>query len=467
MKIRNKFISLLLAALLLPAVLLPAAAAPADSTEDGGADMWIAAGSALLYDVDNDIYLYEQNADGRMYPAALVKTMTLLLIAEAIERGEMSLTDTFTVTSSLLEGLPYGGNTLGMKEGDILTVDDLLYCATVGSANEACVFLAVAMAGSEAAFVARMNQRAEELGCTGTHFTNPHGLHSANQYTTARDMLLITREGLRHELFRSYVACTQYIVQSEQYSGRRYLYTANYLLSGKVVPGYTYPYANGVRTGYTSEAGNCLIASATRGNRTLVAVILNARNGSQGEPTYMLSFREGARLLDWGYTHFAMRTLVRQTELLQELHVELARDNDYVVLHPAEDVIAMVPSDIPLEEFERTITLNDELIRAPVEAGEVLGQLTVSANGEVYGTVDLLALASVDAMGVLGTMRRVTLFFLSPAIRFLALLVLLVALILTIRGLRRERRSRKPIAPRRNNVSYLDDARRTQPPRRR
>ncbi len=469
MKIRKKLPAVLLAAVMLLTVILPVSAAGEGESPytPEEMDIRIASGAALLYDVSNDLTLYDQSADSRMYPAALVKTMTLLLAVEAIEREEISLSDTVTVTGQALATLPAGGNTLRIKEGDVISVQDLLYCASVGSANEACVLLAIAMDGSESSFVARMNRRAEELGCVCTHFTNSHGLHDANQYTSARDMMLIAREGLRHELFASLVAATQYTVQSEAYSGRRYLYTANHLLSGKVVPGFTYRYATGVRTGYTSEAGNCLIASATKSGRTLIAVILNARNGSYGQDTYMLSFKEATRLLEEGFSQYTVRTLVRSSELVEECPVELAKNNDYVILRPAETITIMVPTNIAPEDFERTVVLTDDVIRAPVEEGQVLGQLVISANDVVYAQVDLLALTSIEQAGLQGLVHQITSFFGRPLIRFLCLVVLIIALVVCVFGLRVERQRRRRRPRRRNNVSYMSDARAAAAARRR
>ena len=160
---------------------------PALATEESDS-FTVNAASALLLDADHDEVLYEQNADERRFPASITKVMTGLLTAEAIDRGELSLDTQVTLGDDLYTGIGEGGSTQDLKPGEVLTVRDLLNCALIPSANEACNALASLVAGSIPAFVDLMNQRAAELGMTGTHFVNPHGYHDDDHYTTARDV---------------------------------------------------------------------------------------------------------------------------------------------------------------------------------------------------------------------------------------------------------------------------------------
>lgn len=155
--------------------------------------------AGILVDMDSGRVLFEKNADQKAYPASLTKVMTVLVAVEAVEKGEFSLTDSVTASDSCLEGMVDDGSTAGIVPGETMSLKDLLYCALLASANEACNVIGEYIGGTVSGFVDMMNARASELGCTGTHFANTHGLPDDNHYTTARDMALIYREALSHE----------------------------------------------------------------------------------------------------------------------------------------------------------------------------------------------------------------------------------------------------------------------------
>ena len=191
---KNKLIPLILTICLLFGTFAPAASALDEPSLHS-------AKAVVLADLDSGRLLYSKNADEQRSPASLTKIMTVLLAVEALERGEVTLEEMVTAQSDCLEGLNTDSSTSGIQPGEVMRYQDLLYCAMVHSANEACNVLAHRVSGSVSAFVEKMNERAAELGCTNTHFADPNGLSNENHYTTAYEMYLITREAITHPLF--------------------------------------------------------------------------------------------------------------------------------------------------------------------------------------------------------------------------------------------------------------------------
>jgi len=205
-----------------------------------------------------------------MYPASLVKIMTALL---AIEKG--SLTDEITVTENALEALPANSSTTDLQAGEIVTLEQLLYCLMVGSSNDAAVAIAEHIGGSQQEFLATMNQRAKELGCTGTNFVNPHGLHDDAQVTTARDMTRILAAAAKNEQFMAFFSATEYTMSATNLSEARELDSTNYLmLTGK--PLYYDSRVTGGRTGITTDRERCLAVTADQNGLSYIAVVLGA-----------------------------------------------------------------------------------------------------------------------------------------------------------------------------------------------
>ena len=212
---------------------------------------------AVLMDANYGEILYEKAAREKAYPASITKVMTALLVSEAIDRGELSQDQMITVSSTSQFDLSADGSTANLKPGEVISVKDLMYCLLLPSANEAANILAEAVCGDVASFIELMNQRARELGCTGTHFANTHGLHDDDHYTTAYDICLFTREALKHDLIREVVGTSVYTVPATNLSEPREFYNTNALLSNWHYMGYVYDKAIGVKTGTTPEAGRC------------------------------------------------------------------------------------------------------------------------------------------------------------------------------------------------------------------
>ena len=371
------------------------------------------------------------------------KLTVALLVFEAIDAGQLSLDQPITAHESAFEGLSIYGSTAGIKVGEVLTVEQLLQCMLIVSANEACNILGETLYGSVDAFVARMNERAAELGCEHTHFANATGLHNSQHYTTAWDLYLITREALKHDKFMEICNSKSYTVPATNMTDKpRELHSTNFLISNWRARGYVYRDAQGIKTGSTEEAGHCLVSSAVRGDRQLVSVVLGAEKITlaDGKSTLTKSFSETIRLFDYGFDCFSRREVVSTDELVREVPVALSSEANYVVAHPAESITRMLPTELDLSELTRDITLPDS-VDAPIAAGDELGEMTVSYNGTVYGTVKLLALSDVSASWLLVARRDVADFFSRTVVRIvLVVLLLLILAFLFLRGNGRGRR---------------------------
>jgi len=406
----------------------------------------IQAKAALLVDANTGAIVYAKNEHQELYPASLTKIMTALLVVEAIDKGQLSL-DQEVTASSTIESLDTAGSTANIKPGEIMTVEQLLYCMLVVSANEACVILAEAVSGSVDAFVEQMNEKAQALGCENTHFVNPTGLHDSQHYTSAWDLYLITKEALTHEEFVRISDTGDITLPATNLHEARALHSTNYLISVWRSRGYVNKNAHGIKTGSTTEAGHCLVSSAAKGSLSFISVVLGCdRLTLEDGEIRTMSFYETNRLFQWGFDNFSYKTILTSDEYPKEVAVSLSKI-DHVTVHPARDVEILMPNDLEPEDLERTITLNSDPVEAPITTGDKLGTIQLSYQGTVYATEDLLALNDVEASRLLTFWRDVKLFFAKPAVKIagivLAVLLVVVLLWKLIFGRRRYRYGRR------------------------
>ena len=404
-------------------------------------DPAIQAKAALLVDANTGRMVYGKNEHEELYPASLTKIMTALLTLEAVDSGQLSMDQPITVTESALEGLAADGSTAGIRAGEVLTVEQLLECMLIVSANEACNILADWYAGSIPAFVDAMNAKAEELGCVDTHFVNPSGLHDPDHYTSAWDLYLITKAAMQYPEFMEICDSAKAVIPATNLSKERTLYTTNHLLSTWRVIGYRDKRAHGIKTGSTSDAGHCLISSAQEGELHFVSVVMGAERIEENGVGNLLNFSETSHLFDYGFKNFAYRTILEDKEIIQEVPVSLSK-TDYVTVHPANNVESLFPRDLDPAELDRVISL-PETVEAPVTAGDKLGTMELRDGDTVYAAVDLLASSDVTADKFMVFRHNVSLFFKKPAVKTVAIVlaVLLVLLVIfRLTGLSRRRR---------------------------
>ena len=427
MKTKRFFSVFLLVALVMSLWAVPFAVADgADNPPTLPEDPDILAKAALLVDYNTGEVVYAKNEHEELYPASLTKIMTALLTLEAIDAGKLTLDQPLTATATALEGLSADGSSAGIKVGETMPVRDLLYCMLVVSANEACDILAEAVSGSVQAFVTAMNERAQALGCKNTHFVNPNGLHDPQHYTSAWDMYLITRAAMEYPDFMTICNTASTTIAATNLSKERTLYTTNHLLSNWRVIGYRDTRALGIKTGSTNAAGHCLVSSAIQGSLHFVSVILGADRVEENGRGNIRSFSETSRMFDYGFNNFIYQTIIDPDEPIQEVPVTLS-NLDHVTVHPAKELEVLMPKGLDEADMERTITLNQESVEAPVSEGDVLGTMVLSYGGKVYASVDLLAMHNVEASKLLVFWRDVKDFFAKTSVRVVG--IILVALL--------------------------------------
>ena len=434
---KSRFFSFLLALTLLVGLMTPFASA----AEEGSqilASMHVDAKAAILVDPNTDEILYEQNAHEKMYPASITKVMTCLLTLEAVDRGELSLEQVVTASPNLHAGIGEGASTADIKEGEQLRIIDLLYAALIPSANEACNVMAEAVSGSVDAFIELMNQRAAELGMVDTHFANTHGYHDDDHYTTAYDIYLMSKEAMEHETFRTIVGSLNYTMPAtNMHPEERIVRSTNALISNFRIAGYLYQYATGVKTGSTPEAGYCLSAAATKGDRDLISVVLGCERvpGTTGSEGFTY-FSETKRLLEWGFNNFETQTILDDTKMdVGEVEVTLSKQLNSVALRPQGELTALLPKDVSPEDFTFQTTIPAQTVEAPVEEGQVLGTITALYDGKQYGTLDLVANVGAERDPWLYRLDRIQKFFAQLWVRVLLVVILVVLAILIVRSL--------------------------------
>lgn len=329
----------------------------------------LVAHAAVLMDADTGAVLAAQNPNERLPMASTTKIMTALL---ALEKGRLDERITISEEAALQEG-----SSMYTSPGETYTLEELLYGLLLNSGNDAAWAIAEHIGGSVPAFVELMNERAQELGTKNTHFTNPSGLPDPEHYSSARDMALITRAALSREDFRRIVSTKAQKVPWPAKGEEKLLINHNRLL-------WRYEGADGVKTGYTNEARQCLVASATRGEQRLIAVVLKSEGNSV--------WTDAERLLDYGFANFESCTLVRAEEPFGSVKVKGGVEGE-VPVRAAAALRVCLPKD-KSGQVERSLELVDGLA-APVVAGQEAGQVIFSLAGEELGRVALVAAGDV------------------------------------------------------------------------
>lgn len=362
----------------LPAV--PAAAAEVPEI-DGAAYVLMAADSGEV--------LASENADVKRFPASTTKIMTLVLALEAVERGDASLEDTVS-TSEYAASM--GGSQVYLYPGEQRTLDEMLVAVAVGSGNDASVAVAEHIGGSVGNFVDMMNRRAAELGMTGTHYANPHGLHDAEHYTTAGDMAKLAHHAISVPHLLEYTGIYEYQFRGEPKP--LVLWNTNRLLKW-------YEGTDGLKTGYTSEAGRNLVATAKRGDLRLITVVMGV------EPMHG-HFTESMKLLNHGFNNYSYQLIYPAGERICAVPVEKGQTASVPAL--VDEAVGFLSQSGTGGEFDTSVVV-ESFPQAPVAAGMQLGELQVLRDGQVVRTVPLLAAEDVPRAGLmqawLDTLRSV------------------------------------------------------------
>ncbi|MBQ6207405.1 MAG: D-alanyl-D-alanine carboxypeptidase [Oscillospiraceae bacterium] len=404
-KIRQTRVFAILLAFVLTLALWPAWALASEGEAAMPPDPDILAQGALLVDLKTGKMVYGKNEHEELYPASLTKIMTALLTLEAIDSGKLGFQKEITA-GPIVNTLPADGSTVGIKEGEVMTVRNLLDCLLIPSANEAACVLAITVSGTIDAFVDAMNKKAAELGCQNTHFVNPHGLHDPGHYTSPWDMYLITKAAMQYPTFMVICDTDRVVIPATNKSQERALLNTNYLICNRRIPDYKNPEVHGVKTGSTSQSGHCLVATAERNNKRFLSVVMGAERVQEGKRTVIRSFSETTRLFNWGFDNFRYMTLLDESEPIDEVPVELSK-TDHVTAVAGSSLEALLPAGIKKDMLKRTIHLEGDKLEAPIEEGQKLGTVTVSYDGVEYGTADLISSHSAELSKLLQTEKQI------------------------------------------------------------
>ena len=346
-------------------------------------NLGISAEAAILIEANTGTVLFEKNSKVKMYPASTTKILTAII---AIEK--CNLNDVVTVHHSAISTIPSGYSSAYLSDGEQLTVNDLLKVFLVHSANDAGYVLAEYISGSVDEFSNIMNEKLHEIGCTNSHFLNPSGIHNDNHYTTAEDLAKISAYCMKNSTFRSIVSMKNCTINKTNKSDVRTYKNTNDLLN----PSSKYYIAEcvGIKTGYTSQAKNCLISAFTKNKLNLISVVLGAPTLSSGDSSRCI---DSATLYNYGYSNYSIETLALKGSTIKNIEVVNGTEETKDLGLVLEDEITLLKNvKNPDDTFK--INLKDN-ISAPIQKDDIMGTVTYTSCGLEY-TTNLLASHDVE-----------------------------------------------------------------------
>lgn len=342
--------------------------------------------SALLLEVSTGKVVYEKNADKKLAPASMTKVMSMLLIMEAIDSGKLSFDDDVVISDNASS---MGGSQIFLQTGEKYKVQELIKGIAVASGNDAVVAMAEKVSGSVDAFVEAMNNKAASLGLKNTHFDNPHGLESENHYTTARDMSVMAIELLKHEKILEFTSIYEDYLKKPDGSSV-WLVNTNRLVR-------FYEGVDGLKTGYTDQAGYCITTTAKRGDMRLLSVVMNAETSDARS-------KDTVNMLNYGFNTYKLDILLSKEKDLGEVKIEKGNVTS-TKLYIEKDVTIL--SKVTDDKEEYTYNLVVEPIKAPVSSEDIVGSLEViDQNGNVIKEVDVIVKEEVKKANILQLFTR-------------------------------------------------------------
>jgi len=357
-----------------------------ESTEDSGLNLAEEAKSAILIEQDTGEILFEKNADKTLPPASMTKIMTLLLIMEEIEAGQLDLNDVVHVSE---RAASMGGSQVFLEAGEEMAVRDLLKGIAVASGNDASVAMAEEIAGTEEAFVQKMNEKAEELNLTDTTFQNVTGLPAEDHYSTASDMAVMAQELLKHEEITEYTSIYEdYLREGEE--NEFWLVNTNRLVK-------SHPHVDGLKTGYTNEAKYCLTASAKQGDMRVIAVVMGAESPKERNAAV-------TGMVDYALSNYETQNLLDKGEKVTEIEALKAENRVFNII-TAESISLLHRKNEAPEDIQMDIKLNEDL-ELPIGEGEHIGVLTVKSGESILSETPLTVNEQVNAASYLTLLKR-------------------------------------------------------------
>jgi len=335
--------------------------------------------SAIIIEASTGEIIWQKNANEKRPPASMTKMMSMLLIMEALEKETLSLDDEVTAS---VNASSMGGSQIFLKAGETMKVEDLLKGIAIGSGNDATVAMSERIAGTEENFVKLMNDRAKELGLKNTNFKNSTGLDSENHYSSAYDMAMIAKELVKHEKILEYTGTYEEYLRKDSDSPF-WLVNTNKLVR-------FYNGADGLKTGFTTDAGYCLTATAKKDNMRLITVVKN-------EPTSQIRNSETTAMLDYGFNMYSIDMILDSNTDLGIEKVELGEDEEVTIV-PTEEV--KILNNNTKEKRNVTYKVEVDNIKAPVETGDIVGKIKIIENDKVINTIDVTVKNNVDKANI-------------------------------------------------------------------
>ena len=363
------------------------------------------ANAVLLYQVENAHLLVSQNADLTVFPASTVKIMTGLLAVEALQ-GRYA--ETLTVTQEMVNAA--SGFRMYLNPGETVTMEQMLYAAICAGYNDACVMLAYAVAGSVEAFVTQMNARAAQLGMSATVYTNPTGIHQDRMVTTANDIAKLALVAMENEAYMEIVSTVKYTMDANEIAPARTFYNRNSMIARNVTSRYYNADVTGLNAGTTTEGGYCVVASARRGDLRYLCIVMGADEDPSELGGTIYSYRLANELLDYAIRGFGMMRILDPQQVLASVRVGLTESRYELDLVPQKSIDVYLPKDIDTSALQYRVMLNDAEVKAPVEAGEVLGFVTVTYEDAMLATVNLCAAERVEQSPFLAGLDQISVY---------------------------------------------------------
>ncbi|MCR5262689.1 MAG: serine hydrolase, partial [Clostridiales bacterium] len=364
--------------------------------------------AVLLKHMESGTILYSKNADSELYPASTVKLMTAVLAAEKFAGR---LDTEVTVSEKAVQGI--GGNYIALQPGEVTTVQALINAMIIGGANDAAMVLSEAVSGTTEEFVARMNERAAELGCDSTVYMNPTGIDVQGAHTTASDVARLAEFASQMEAIADVADDVTYVMPATNMSPERTIRNRNYFISTALTDAYRRSDVNGLNCGSSAGGGSTLVATADDGSFSYLCVVLGASTDSN----YIYSYVICSNLLDWAYRSYGYSAVISSSKLVCEIPVTMSDGADYVVLSPKDDIDLFMPNNFDVsKDVNIDWTLDEESLTAPVEEGQRAGMLVVYdlRTGDVIGQSELVAVTHVDRSELKYRLWQLLSFFTSP-----------------------------------------------------
>ena len=336
--------------------------------------------SAIMIEASTGEIIFEKNSHEKLAPASMTKMMSMLLIVEAIDRGDLKWNQMITVSENASS---MGGSQILLETGEKMSVQDLFKGIAVASGNDAVVALSEAVAGTEDEFVKKMNERAKELGLNETNFKNPHGLDTANHYSSAYDMAMIAKELVSHKKVLEYTSIYEDYLRENQ-ENKVWLVNTNKLVR-------FYDGVDGLKTGYTKEAGYCLTSTAKRGDTRFITVVM-------GEPDTKTRNNETTSMLDYGFSQYATEKVLDKDSIVGTVRVEKGK-KDTVKLIPMDDVTVLNKKVSKKKNANYEVKMKP--LTAPIKKGEQVGELILKVEGEKERTIPLTVNQTIEKANLL------------------------------------------------------------------